>query len=299
MREGLFLRYLQYEKRFSPHTLSAYRNDLRQFLDYIQQELGLASEAEVGHAHIRAWMVQLISAGYSPRTVNRKLSALKAYFKFLVQRQHLSSNPAAKAAAPKQSKRLPGTLKAAELERLFSIVQFEEGYSGSRDRLLLELLYATGIRRSEAINLKLADLDLRGLSIRIMGKGSKERLIPISRSLGQAIEAYLAQRQQAFPDAAHHHLFLTAQGQPCYPKLIYNIVHRYLSLITDNEQKGPHALRHSFATHLSENGAPLNAIQALLGHASLASTQVYMHNSIERLRQVYQRAHPKSGFEED
>jgi integrase/recombinase XerC len=299
MREGLFLRYLQYEKRFSPHTLTAYRNDLRQFLGYIQQELGLASETEVSHSHIRAWMVQLIGAGCSPRTVNRKLSALKAYFKFLVQREHLSSNPAAKVAAPKQGKRLPGALKGAELERLFSVVVFAEGFSGCRDRLLLELLYLTGIRRAEAIGLKLADVDLRGLHIRILGKGSKERLIPISRTLGQAIEYYLAERQQAFPDTPHEQLFVTDRGQPLYPKLVYNIARKYLSLVTDNEQKGPHALRHSFATHLSENGAPLNAIQALLGHSSLASTQVYMHNSIERLRQVYQKAHPKSGFEED
>jgi integrase/recombinase XerC len=299
MREGLFLRYIQYEKRFSPHTILAYSNDLRQFLVYIQQEFGLTSEEEVGHSHIRAWMVQLISAGHSPRTVNRKLSTLKAFFKFLVQRQYLSSNPTAKATAPKTGKRLPAALKTSELEHLFTHVAFEEGYIGSRDRLLLELLYATGIRRAEAISLKCSDIDLGRLQVKIIGKGSKERLIPISRNLGQALEAYLAEREQAFPASPVNGLFLTGLGKPMYPKLVYDIVRKYLSAVTDNEKKGPHALRHSFATHLSENGAPLNAIKALLGHSSLASTQVYMHNSIERLRQVYQMAHPKSGFDQD
>ncbi|MCO6476211.1 MAG: tyrosine-type recombinase/integrase [Phaeodactylibacter sp.] len=299
MREKSFLQYLQYEKRFSPNTLTAYRKDLEQFLYFTREELGLTSVEEVGHAHIRSWMVHLISQGRSPRTANRKLSTLKAYFRFLIRRNYLSSDPTAKVPAPKVGKRLPGSLKKEELDQLFQRIEFEDGYSGARDRMILELLYATGMRRSEAIALKIRDIDFDSLQARIMGKGNKERLLPISRALADNLGAYLLERENAFPQAGSARLFLTDKGKPLYPKFMYNIVHKYLSLVTSNGQRGPHALRHSFATHLSENGAGLNAIKALLGHSSLASTQVYTHNSIERLKQVYNKAHPKAGRDDD
>ena len=297
MSETSFLQYLQYEKRFSPNTLTAYRKDLEQFLQFIREEMGLTSVSEVGHSHIRSWMVHLISHGYSARTANRKLSTLKAYFRFLIRRNYLAADPTAKVSAPKTGKRLPGSLKKSELERLFQQIEFEGGYSGARGRMILELLYATGIRRSEAIGLEVKDIDFHSLQIRILGKGGKERLAPISRPLADNLEAYLLDRNQAFPGLEHTRLFLTDKGKPLYPKLMYNIVHKYLSMVTSNGMRGPHALRHSFATHLSENGADLNAIKALLGHSSLASTQVYTHNSIERLRQVYNKAHPKAGLD--
>lgn len=299
MREKSFLQYLQYEKRFSPNTLTAYRKDLEQFLQFIREEMSLTSVEEVGHSHIRSWMVHLISQGCSPRTANRKLSTLKAYFRFLIRRDHLSADPTAKVSAPKAGKRLPGSLKKSELDQLFQHVEFEEGYSGARDRMILELLYATGMRRSEAIALEINDIDFHSLQARITGKGNKERLTPISRAMADSLKAYLLCREQAFPQAGYSRLFLTDKGKPLYPKLIYNIVHKYLSVVTSNGRRGPHALRHSFATHLSENGAGLNAIKELLGHSSLASTQVYTHNSIERLKQVYNKAHPKAGPDSD
>ena len=298
MSEKSFLQYLQYEKRFSPNTLTAYRKDLEQFLQFIKEEMGLTSVAEVGHPHIRTWMVHLIGQGRSARTANRKLSTLKAYFKFLIRRNHLTADPTAKVSAPKIGKRLPGSLKKTELSQLFQQIEFEDGYSGARSRMILELLYATGMRRSEAIGLELKDIDFHSLQIRISGKGGKERLVPISRALADNLTAYLLEREQAFPGQGGSKLFLTDKGRPLYPKLMYNIVHKYLSMVTSNDIRGPHALRHSFATHLSENGADLNAIKALLGHSSLASTQVYTHNSIERLRQVYKKAHPKAGLDD-
>ena len=288
-----FLHYIKYEKRFSPHTVTAYSKDLEQFLYYIKEECGIDSVEAVEHTHIRGWLVYLISQGRSARTANRKLSTLKAYFKFLVRRQHLASDPTAKASAPKVGKRLPAALKKTELGHLFNHISFEEGYPGSRNRMLLELLYSTGMRRSEAIRLRVEDVDLGRMVVLVHGKGGKDRLIPISRELAENLQAYLLEREQAFPTGGF--LFLTEKGAPLYPKLVYNIVHKYLSMVTSNEQRGPHVLRHSFATHLSENGASLEAIKALLGHASLASTQVYTHNSIERLQQVYQKAHPKAG----
>ncbi|MCB0547602.1 MAG: tyrosine-type recombinase/integrase [Phaeodactylibacter sp.] len=299
MREKSFLQYLQYEKRFSPNTITAYRKDLEQFLQFIEQEMCLTSVTEVGHSHIRSWIVHLIGLGQSARTANRKLSTLKAYFRFLIRRNHLTSDPTAKVSAPKVGKRLPGSLKESELGQLFQQVEFESGYSGSRDRMILELLYATGMRRSEAIALELKDIDFQSLQLRIMGKGSKERLVPISRGLAGNLQAYLSDRSDAFPDSGAAWLFLTDKGRQLYPKLIYNIVYKYLSMVASNERRGPHALRHSFATHLSENGADLNAIKALLGHSSLASTQIYTHNSIERLKQVYNKAHPKAGLDDD
>lgn len=296
MREKSFLHYLQYEKRFSPNTLSAYSKDLEQFLLFIKNECGLASVEEVGHSHIRSWIVHLIGQGRSARTANRKLSTLKAYFKFLLRRRQIEVDPTAKVSAPKVGKRLPGSLKKSELDQLFQQIEFGDGYSGARGRMILELLYTTGMRRSEAIGLDLKDIDFHGLQIRILGKGGKERLLPVSRAFADNLRAYLCEREKAFPGTPASKLFLTDKGRPMYPKLMYNIVHRHLSAVTSNSNRGPHALRHSFATHLSENGAGLNAIKALLGHSSLASTQVYTHNSIERLRQVYNKAHPKAGL---
>lgn len=293
MTEKSFLHYIQYEKRFSPHTLTAYRKDLEQFLEYLEQVCGLRSVEEVTHMHIRGWLVHLISQGRSPRTANRKLSTLKAYFRFLVRRHQLPADPTAKVSAPRAGKRLPGSIRKSEITRLFSLELFDEGYEGQRDRMLLELLYSTGMRRSEAIGLRVEDFDPGRLLILVRGKGGKERLIPVSRQLAAQLEAYLQQRGREFPEGGP--LFLTGKGAPLYPRLVYRIVHKYLSMVASNEKRGPHALRHSFATHLSENGASLNAIKELLGHASLASTQVYTHNSIEQLRQVYLQAHPKAG----
>ncbi|MEQ8702307.1 MAG: tyrosine-type recombinase/integrase [Phaeodactylibacter sp.] len=289
-----FFQYLEFEKRFSAHTITAYRKDLMQFQQYLSHTLGIDDMGEVRHSHIRSFMVSLITEGRKARTVNRKLSTIKAYFRFLLRKGDMKEDPTLKVSAPKLPKRLPGAVRKEALDTLFSKVQFPDGYEGSRDRLILEILYATGMRRSELIALRVGDFNWAQQEILIRGKGGKERLVPVGRSLIHEVEQFLKWRSE-LPEAAEEQtLLLTAKGKPMYPKLVYNIVRKYLSVVSPDERLGPHSLRHSFATHLSENGAELNAIKALLGHSSLASTQVYTHNSVERLRAVYQQAHPSA-----
>lgn len=294
MQTDTFVNYLQYEKRFSPHTVTAYGKDLEQFLAFLDQVLELKSIAEVQHTHVRAWVVELLSSDIAASTINRKLSTLKTFFRFLLQRGRIEHNPMRKVTTPKTGKRLPVYVQAADLELLFERVEFGEEYPGRRDRMLLELLYATGMRRSELIELRLEHIDWSAGLLRVMGKRQKERLIPISAGLRRKLEAYVELRSRIFPDTPHRELLLTERGKPLYPKFVYNTVHRYLSGVTTVEQRSPHVLRHSFATHLSDNGADLNAIKALLGHSNLAATQIYTHNSIEKLKKVYQQAHPKA-----
>jgi len=300
MHQDSFINYLQYERRFSPHTIQAYRKDLEQFFDFLKDKTG--EEADIGrvrHTHVRSWVVELLTLDRSPRTINRKLSTLKTYFRFLRRQGVVEHNPMRQVAAPKVGKRLPAHVQPGELERLFEQVAFGDDYSGRRDRLLLELLYATGMRRAELIGLRIDQIDRSSGLLRVMGKGKKERIVPISRTLQEQLDDFLQLRRETFPDTAHPQLLLTDAGAPLYPKLVYNTVHRYLSLVTTVEQRSPHTLRHSFATHLSDNGADLNAIKALLGHANLAATQIYTHNSIEKLKRVYRQAHPKARKDEE
>jgi integrase/recombinase XerC len=297
MKQASFLQYLQHEKRFSASTITAYRKDLEQFLAYVEEEHALPSAAAVRHHHLRSFLVYLIQQGRQARTVNRKLSTLKAYFRFLRKRGYIEKDPSAQVVAPKLPKRLPKAVRADALDQLFSTAAFGEDYEGQRDRMILELLYATGMRRAELLQLRVEDVDLRQKRLLVHGKGKRERLLPISQNLAGQLEAFCRLREAQF-GRSDGPVFLTVKGRPMYPKLVYNIVKKYLSIVSSGEARGPHALRHSFATHLSENGAELNAIKTLLGHSSLASTQVYTHNSIERLRQVYQQAHPSAGEEE-
>ena len=299
MKLTTFLQFLEYEKRFSPHTLLAYKKDLEQFTQFIEDDCGIFSIEEVQHPHIRSWIVELLAQGKSARTVRRKLSTLKTYYRFLLQRAEIVQNPMLKVTAPKEGKRLPVFIHAEELDTLFEQIIFPGDYLSQRDRMILEILYSTGMRRSELIALKINDFDLGRNQIRILGKGNKERLIPFGPKLKEQLNHYLELREKTFPATLEESLLLTKKGQPLYPKLVYNTVKKYLSLITTVEQKSPHVLRHSFATHLSENGAELNAIKELLGHSSLAATQIYTHNSIEKLRKVYQKAHPKAKSKEE
>ena len=292
-----FLQYLEFEKRFSPNTIIAYRKDLEQFLKFIEHEFDITSVESIDHTHIRSWMVELLALDIVPRSIRRKLSTLKTYFKFLLQRGRITHNPMLKVVAPKVGKRLPVYVQEGTMEKLLENITFSEDYTGVRDRLIIELLYSTGMRRSELINLVINDIDFGQQRCKVLGKGNKERLIPFGKTLSENLEHYLTVRAGQFPEVNTRALFLTEKGKPLYPKLVYNIVKKYLSIVTTVEQRSPHVLRHSFATHLTENGADLNAIKALLGHSSLAATQIYTHNSIERLRQVYQKAHPKAKSE--
>lgn len=297
MKVDTFLAYLEYEKRYSPHTITAYAADIAQFLDFLEEESGIASLEEADHWQVRSWVVDLLGRDVSPRTVNRKLSTLKTYFKFLLKREYIRHNPMLKVVAPKTGKRLPVYLQPSEIDQLFDRVLFTEDYAGQCERLILDLLYTTGMRRSELIGLQVQNIDLRNRQLKVLGKGNKERLIPFGPLLSERLAAFLSLRSDHFPDAAYSELLLMASGKPFYPKAIYNIVKKYLSLVSTVEQRSPHTLRHTFATHLSNNGADLNAIKALLGHSSLAATQVYTHNSIEKLKQIYQQAHPKAKSE--
>lgn len=237
--------------------------------------------------------------GQSARSINRRLSCLKTYFRFLKKRRLLDRDPMQKVVAPKTGKRLPVFVQENQMAALFSHVDFGDDYKGRLHRLVLELLYATGIRRSEASNLKINDIDQSRQVLRISGKGNKERLVPFARYLGSLLESFIEIRGNTFPATGQPWLLLNRKGERLRPESIYHIVHDRLSAITTAEQRSPHVLRHSFATHLSNNGADLNAIKELLGHSNLAATQIYMHNSIERLIKVYEQAHPKGKEEEE
>lgn len=290
----VFIKYLELEKRFSPHTVIAYQNDLEQFSKYIEETYSLTSIQEVRHFHIRSWIVYLMEHKITPRSINRKLSTLKTYFKFLKKRKVVQENPMLKVIAPKVGKRLPVVVKEVELGALFEKINFGEGYDAVRDEMIMELLYASGMRRSELIQLTPNHIDFYNRQVKVLGKGNKERLIPFAKPLADRLKNYLEVRADEFAMGEDAPLFLTKKGKQLYPKKVYNIVKKYLSQVTTVEQRSPHVLRHSFATHLSNAGADLNAIKELLGHSSLAATQVYTHNSIEKLKKVYQQAHPKA-----
>lgn len=294
MNRRQFIQYIRYEKRFSEHTVQAYSNDLDQLSKYLSAHYEINDPARAEAVHIRSWTVSMMEAGYHANSIRRKISTLKAFYHFLQKRKIIQDNPMRRVIAPKTGKRLPANVQAAEINQLLDHLTFDTDYRGRRERMILELLYGTGIRRSELIGLQLSDIDWARALLRVRGKRGKERHIPISRHLMDLLKAYVKLREQAFGENALPNLLLTDSGKPLYPKLVYNTVRRYLSMITTSEQRGPHALRHSFATHLSENGADLNAIKELLGHSNLAATQIYTHNSIERLKQIYQQAHPKA-----
>ncbi|MEM6322003.1 MAG: tyrosine-type recombinase/integrase [Bacteroidota bacterium] len=294
MRITNFFAYIRFEKRFSEHTITAYETDLVQFRDFLKATYEITEDSDIDHFQIRAWIVHLFEQSVSARSVNRKLSTLKSYFQFLRKRAVVSNDPMQKVIAPKVGKRLPIVVPEERLEFMFDQVEFGSDFKGIRDKTLLEVLYQTGLRRSELINLTEKDVDLENLTIKVLGKGNKERLVPISHQLSRLLKEYQVIRNATFPQELFNVLFLTERGKKMYPKKVYSIVKKYLSLVTTEDQRSPHVLRHSFATHLSNNGADLNAIKELLGHSSLAATQVYTHNSIERLKQVYQQAHPKA-----
>ena len=289
-----FLQYLEFEKRFSPHTISAYKSDLEQFDIFLKLTYEIEKVVDIRHIHIRAWIVELIQNKITPRSINRKLSTLKTYFKFLKRRKTIKENPMLKVIAPKVGKRLPVVIKEIEIQHLFEEIDFGNGYPAVRDEMIMELLYSTGMRRSELIQLTPSHIDFHQQQIKVLGKGNKERLIPFAKKLSDHLKSYVLVRNEEFSLTNKDPLFLTNKGQKLYPKLVYNLVKKYLSQVTTVEQRSPHVLRHSFATHLSGNGADLNAIKELLGHSSLAATQVYTHNSIEQLKKVYQQAFPKA-----
>ncbi|MEL7339961.1 MAG: tyrosine-type recombinase/integrase [Bacteroidota bacterium] len=293
-----FQQYIRIEKQFSAHTVSAYELDLRQLAIFLAQdyELDLFDREHLprlNHKHLRAWMGQLLEEGLSARSVSRKLSSAKRYFRFLQREGIIELNPAKRIKVPRFEKKLPAFLKESETEHLFDLLEFPDTFVGKRDRAMLELLYGCGLRRSEIVGLRFTDLDHFNRSLRVRGKGNKDRIIPYGKHVSAALEDYLHEVEAAkLPQ--QNALFMREDGQEIYPQLLYRVVKKYLGLISSLQQKSPHVLRHTFATHLLDHGADLNAIKELLGHSSLAATQVYTHNSIGKLKKVFHQAHPRA-----
>ncbi|WP_344978884.1 tyrosine-type recombinase/integrase [Compostibacter hankyongensis] len=289
-----FLAYLQFEKRYSPHTVTAYAADLYTFFTYLKTMEAGNQPGDISAVMIRSWLAALKSEGLSSRSVNRKIAALRSFFKYQLRQGVVDADPMTQISAPKAGKRLPVFVERKGTDRLFHQLEFPATFTGTLHRLLLEILYHTGIRLSELTGLKTGNVDFSGHTIKVLGKGGKERIIPVSGELCGHIRTYLEQKS-ALPEADTQYLLVNEKGKKLYPKYVYRVVREQLGYVTTLEKRSPHVMRHTFATHLTNNGADLNAVKELLGHASLAATQVYTHNTIEQLRKVYEQAHPKSG----
>jgi integrase/recombinase XerC len=290
----LFFKYLQYEKRFSPHTIISYQTDLQQFKEYLLEVYEVEDLKLADHAIIRSWVVALVQKDLDSRTIHRKIASLRSYFKFLIRRGEVEFNPTVRIKAPKLAKKLPSFIPEDAFTQVLDQGVFSDDFKGHREKLILELLYGTGMRLAELTNLKLADINLSSSTLKVLGKGNKERILPLNPSLVTTLSAYLQKRLATFPDNNSSFLFVTDKEAPLYPKYVYRVVKKYMSTVSTAQKNSPHVFRHSFATHLLNRGADLGAIKDLLGHASLAATQVYTHNSIEKLKAVFEKAHPKA-----
>jgi integrase/recombinase XerC len=289
-----FLDYLQFQKRYSPHTVISYQNDLSAFFKYLETEFGNIPLPEISSSFIRSWLAQLKEGGMESKSINRKISTLKSFFKYQLKQEVISVSPMTTIISPKVKKRLPKYVEEKDINTLFKYVEFPDTWEGKTDRLLLELFYNTGMRRAELAGLKESDIDQSNCTIKVLGKGNKERILPISKELMIAIKKYTADKQKELQTPNELQLLVNDKGKKLDPKHIYNVVVKYLSMVTTIDKKSPHVLRHSFATHLMNNGADLNAVKELLGHSSLAATQIYTHNTIEKLKDIHKKAHPKA-----
>lgn len=284
-----FLKYLQFEKRLSSHTILAYSGDLEQFYTFLHTTYEIKKLSDINHVLIRSWVVELMEQKISPRSVNRKITTLKTFYKYLLRQGIATENPMLKIMSPKTSKRLPVFVEKDNMNTLIDTIAFGDDLEGIRNKLIIELFYATGIRLSELINLKLVNVDLEACQIKVLGKRNKERIIPFSNEIKNSIQDYMDKK----PGLPGEFLFQLKSGKKMYEKFVYRLVNEYLSVITTVDKKSPHVLRHTFATHMLNNGADLNAIKELLGHASLAATQIYTHNTVEKLKNIHKQAHPK------
>lgn len=288
-----FLRYIRYEKNFSSHTVLSYKNDLFQFEAFVTRETGAFSPESVDLDLVRNWVVNLVEEGVSPRSVSRKVSALRSFFKFLVKREVVSSTPIHDIQLPKIRKRLPSFLKQEEMDLLIDEVDFGDGFRAVRDKLVVNMFYSTGIRRAELIGLKDVDVDVSVSVLKVTGKRNKQRIVPFGEELRIQIEEYRKARDRDIP-AGGEFFFIKEDGEPLYPELVYRVVTRYLEMVSTLTKKSPHVLRHTFASAMLNNGAELNSVKELLGHSSLASTEVYTHITFEELKQNYKQAHPRA-----
>jgi len=290
-----FLHFLQIEKRASEHTVVSYRNDLEQFWSYLQRAFPDLEWKEVDAVVIRTWIVTLMEEKITPRSINRKISALKSFYKYHIKMGVFETNPMLQVHAPKAGQRLPQFIEEPDMDRLFSAGLFEDNFEGWRDRTVLELFYATGMRLSELRMLTFSDFDLFNNHVKVLGKRNKERIIPFGHTFQNILKKYFELYHENFGTPVQNNfVFVNVKGRLLAPKNIYTIVRKYLDMITTIEKRSPHIIRHTYATHLLNRGADLNTIKELLGHSSLAATQVYTHNSIEKLKTIYQQAHPRA-----
>ena len=287
MHKEKFLHYLKHEKRYSVHTLLSYSTDLKQFTNFLSSEFSVKSIRKVNFQLVRSWIAKLLNENISARSVNRKITTLKTYFRFLIREDIINQSPMQKIISPKTSKRLPVFVEQVKMEQLLNEIDFGVGFLAQRDRLILELFYFTGIRLSELINLKNKDINYSDSTILVLGKRKKERLIPLTSDILSKIKKLNSSNKSKY-------LFTTDKGKQISTKQVYRLVNKYLSMVTTLDKKSPHILRHTFATHLLNNGADINAIKELLGHANLSATQIYTHNTIEKLKTVYKQAHPRA-----
>ena len=290
-----FLDYLQFEKRYSRHTIIAYQTDLEQFFIFLKVQYDeIPAIDQISSIFVKSWLAEMKrqQEAISAKSLNRKISSLKSFFKYQIKTGLLEKSPMSSIISPKMSKRLPVYIEEKEMHTLFDYVEFPDNWQGRTERLVMKLFYQTGMRLSELINLKEVQIDISGKQLKVLGKGNKERIIPVEKSFLVELQNYVDEKPQKIPEIQN--LFVTEKGKPLQPRSVYAFVHQYLALVTTVQKKSPHILRHSFATHLMNGGADLNAVKELLGHSSLAATQIYTHNSIEKLKEVFNKAHPKA-----
>ncbi len=292
--KGSFLKYLKIEKRYSPHTVRSYLNDLDQFESFLKG-LGHSDDlSDVTSHDIRAWIVSMLDTGYSAVSVHRKISCLRVYYRFLRKEGKVKTDPLQKVVLPKRKKNLPVFIEEKAMASLLDDYSFGDDFAGVRNKTIIEMLYLTGMRRSELIGLKDTDIDLAEATVKVTGKRNKQRIIPLMKPFIRNLEEYIRIKYENVGKVKDEWFFVTGKGNKLYDKFVYNIVKGYLSIITTADRKSPHILRHTFATHMLNNGADLNSIKELLGHANLSATQVYTHNTFEKLKKIYKQAHPRA-----
>lgn len=289
-----FTDYLQLEKKYSPHTVNAYLKDLESFQEFASAEYEYTSIIDINYSIVRSWIVLLVDSGISNRTINRKISSLKSYYKFLLKTKQVEINPLAKHKALKTSSKIQVPFSQKEVEKVLDNLEEDKTFEGVRNKLIVQLFYSTGMRRAELVSLKISNVSILQKTIKVLGKRNKERIIPLLPSIVPNLETYLKNRENLSSITDNDYVFLTGKGTKIYETLVYRIINSYFSQASEKVKKSPHILRHSFATHLLNEGADLNAVKELLGHSSLASTQVYTHNSIATLKSVYSKSHPRN-----